>query len=72
MCRKSEGVLSLMLLERVKRGERFLITKHGNPVAQLVPVSPEKELSPREAVRKLGPLSGRFVIPSEQAGNLVI
>lgn len=27
------------LLERVKKGERFVITKHGQPVAELVPVS---------------------------------
>jgi prevent-host-death family protein len=27
------------LLERVSRGERFLITKHGRPVAQLVPLA---------------------------------
>lgn len=26
------------LLERVQRGERFVITKHGRPVAELVPV----------------------------------
>jgi prevent-host-death family protein len=25
------------LVDRVSRGERFLITKHGRPVAQLVP-----------------------------------
>jgi prevent-host-death family protein len=28
------------LLERVARGERITITKHGLPVAQLVPVGP--------------------------------
>jgi len=27
------------LLERVQRGERFVITKHGRPVAELVPTS---------------------------------
>ena len=27
------------LLERVARGEEFTITKHGKPVARLVPVS---------------------------------
>ena len=26
------------LLERVERGERFTITRHGKPVAQLTPV----------------------------------
>ncbi|MEK8089645.1 type II toxin-antitoxin system prevent-host-death family antitoxin [Thermithiobacillus plumbiphilus] len=27
------------LLERVQKGERFIITKHGHPVAELVPVN---------------------------------
>lgn len=27
------------LLERVRQGERFVITKHGRPVAELVPTS---------------------------------
>ena len=27
------------LLERVEKGERFVITRHGRPVAELVPVS---------------------------------
>ena len=33
------------LLERVRQGERFVITKHGNPVAELIPFrkrDPEK------------------------------
>lgn len=33
------------LLERVEKGERFVITRHGKPVAELVPVvrrSPER------------------------------
>lgn len=33
------------LLERVQKGERFVITRHGHPVAELRPVerpSPEK------------------------------
>ena len=27
------------LLERIQKGERFVITKHGRPVAELVPVT---------------------------------
>ena len=27
------------LLERVQKGERFIITKHGHPVAELAPVN---------------------------------
>jgi prevent-host-death family protein len=29
------------LLDRVSRGERFTITKHGRPIAELVPVGAE-------------------------------
>jgi prevent-host-death family protein len=29
------------LLDRVSRGERFIITKHGRPVAELVPTGTE-------------------------------
>ena len=41
------------LLERVARGEQFTITKHGRPVARLVPakrVGPDRR---REAVERL-------------------
>lgn len=27
------------LLERVERGERFVITRHGKPVAELIPIA---------------------------------
>lgn len=30
------------LLERVAKGEEFTITKHGKPVARLVPATPTK------------------------------
>jgi prevent-host-death family protein len=29
------------LIERAERGERFIITRHGRPVAQLVPYQPD-------------------------------
>ena len=38
------------LLERVARGEEFTITKHGKPVARLVPATPAK---PRPDVRQV-------------------
>lgn len=36
------------LLERVRKGERFVITKHGRPIAQLAPIAERDE----EAVRR--------------------
>ena len=41
------------LLERVVRGESFLITKHGQPVAQLSPHQVEGKLDAREAMRRM-------------------
>jgi prevent-host-death family protein len=38
------------LLERVAQGEEFIITKHGKPVARLVPAAPVK---PRPDVRQV-------------------
>ena len=41
------------LLERVARGERFTITKHGRPIARLVPVERTSPDRRREAVERL-------------------
>jgi len=39
------------LIERVARGERIVITKHGIPVAVLAPVGPQAD--PRKVVAEL-------------------
>jgi prevent-host-death family protein len=42
------------LLERVERGESITITKHGRPVARLVPVGGGPDRAERaEAIRRL-------------------
>jgi len=41
------------LLDRVARGERIAITKHGVPVAYLVPAAPEAAMSRDEAIEEL-------------------
>ncbi len=41
------------LLERVKAGEAFTITKHGVPVAMLVPVSGPRKEDIVETIRHL-------------------
>ncbi len=38
------------LLERVQKGERFVITKHGRPVAELIPVAARDVDSIRQAI----------------------
>lgn len=59
------------LLERVRTGERFVITKHGNPVAELIPFrkrDPEKiraaidDLKAFQEAHSLGGLSVRELI----------
>lgn len=59
------------LLERVQKGERFVITKHGRPVAELIPVrkrDPEKiraaieNLKAFQVTHSLGDLSIREMI----------
>lgn len=41
------------LLERVQRGERFVITKHGRPVAELLPVEERDQDRIRAAINDL-------------------
>jgi prevent-host-death family protein len=41
------------LIERVRRGERITITKHGKPVAELRPVTPAEPEALREAFARL-------------------
>lgn len=43
------------LLERVRRGERITITRHGEPVAELVPAGsePKRKRSVAEAIESI-------------------
>jgi prevent-host-death family protein len=41
------------LLDRVARGERFTITRHGRPVAHLVPIERSGPGRRREAIERL-------------------
>lgn len=41
------------LLDRVEGGDRIVITRHGKPVAQLVPLPGTPDRTAREAVREL-------------------
>lgn len=59
------------LLEKVGKGERVIITRHGAPIAQLIPVERNKNAGAGEVVRqirqarrgvKLGGLSVRALI----------
>lgn len=41
------------LLEKIEQGEQFVITKHGRPVAKLVPISNFDPLTARLAIEKI-------------------
>jgi prevent-host-death family protein len=41
------------LLERVARGERITITRHGKPVAMLVPAGPAEERDVKQVVEEM-------------------
>lgn len=68
----SEAKMQLLrLLERVRKGERFVITQHGNPVAELIPFrkrDPERiraaieDLQAFQKAHSLGGLSTRQMI----------
>lgn len=48
------------LLERVRNGERFVITRHGKPVAQLTAIAERDEEAVRETLARLR--AGRMVL----------
>ncbi len=41
------------LLDRVAKGERFVITRHGVPVAALEPVVPQKRRKADEVIEEI-------------------
>jgi prevent-host-death family protein len=41
------------LLERVEHGEQFTITKHGRPIARLIPIKRSDDDRRREAIARL-------------------
>ncbi|HEX6792326.1 MAG TPA: type II toxin-antitoxin system prevent-host-death family antitoxin [Casimicrobiaceae bacterium] len=48
------------LLERVERGERFVITRHGRPVAELAPVAKRNIQRIDEALATMDKLRDRL------------
>ena len=50
------------LLERVMKGERIIITRHGVPVAVLQPPDPEKTVDAKSVIAELRKLRDRHTI----------
>lgn len=59
------------LLERTVRGEQFLITKHGVPVAVLGPAPARAALDPEAAVRALKEFRRGRTLGELSLGDLV-
>lgn len=41
------------IIEKVQHGADFVITKHGKPVAKIIPFEQEQEMTRMEAIEKL-------------------
>ncbi len=48
------------LLERAAQGERFVITRHGKPVAQLIPFDEADEAAIGRAFEKVGKIRAQL------------
>ncbi|MCZ7560284.1 MAG: type II toxin-antitoxin system prevent-host-death family antitoxin [Burkholderiaceae bacterium] len=48
------------LLERAAKGERFVITRHGKPVAQLIPFDEADEAAIGRAFEKVGKIRAQL------------
>lgn len=60
------------LLRRVEAGERITITRHGHPVAELVPPGPGLRTTPGEAVAELRAFArGRVLGPELTVRDLI-
>lgn len=59
------------LLERVEKGERFVITRHGRPVAELVPAEGLDRLTVRQQLAALHALRDGLLSRGVSARALV-
>jgi len=60
------------LLERVAGGEEITITRHGTPVARLIPIRPTASAeSRREAILAMRELAGRNRLDGLQIKDLI-
>ena len=59
------------LLARVQRGERFVITRHGRPVAELRPVGSRSREEIRAAIAWLADFQARHVAEGPTVRELI-
>lgn len=59
------------LLERVDHGAEVIITKHGRPVAKLVPMSGSKNVVRKQTTAELRALSKRYSLKGLSVRELI-
>jgi prevent-host-death family protein len=59
------------LLERTERGERFVITRHGKPVAQLVPIETGDAEQLRQALGRVAGLRERAALQGMRMSDVL-
>ena len=60
------------LLEKVEGGEEFTITKHGSPIAKLVPVRKKSSVEERaDAIRRIQALGSRLSLGGLKIRDLI-
>lgn len=60
------------LLEKVEAGQEITITRHGSPVAKLVPVNRKATASEREAaIRRIQTLGASLSLGGMKIGDLI-
>jgi len=60
------------LLERVLKGERITITKHGVPVAVLQPPDPEKTADTKTIIAELRKLRNKHILDGLSIREMII
>jgi len=59
------------LLERVAKGERITITKHGVPVAVLQPLSPSRKTEPKQIIAELRQFREKYTLKGHTIRDMI-
>ena len=59
------------LLEQVRHGASFVITRHGHPVAELIPVRPSDSATVRTAIEGLKSFQRRHTLDGLSVRDLI-
>lgn len=60
------------LLDRVARGEKITITKHGVPVAVMLPVDPQPKQNRHESIQALKEFRAKHALGTVSLQSLIV